>query len=89
MSAPTRMCVGCRRRRPADELIRLTATSGRVEPVAAGAPGRGAYLCPSVECFDEAARRNAATRAFRRPVTMDDIARRRFTAACEGRKAVR
>ena len=61
----------------------------RFGAAAAGAPGRGAYLCPSQQCFDAAAARRAASRAFRRPVMLDDEARHAFMAACQSREAVR
>jgi len=89
MSVPTRTCIGCRRRRPAVELIRLTVSADRAEPATPRATGRGAYLCPCMECFDAAVKRRAAARAFRRPAILDEIARRRFAEACETRKAVR
>ena len=88
-AAPVRSCIGCRQRRPANELIRLVLGGAGVKLAAAGAPGRGAYLCPSQQCFDAAATRRAASRAFRRPVMLDDEARHAFMAACQSREAVR
>ncbi|WP_341869523.1 YlxR family protein [Nocardioides seonyuensis] len=68
---PVRTCVGCRERVTASELLRVTAGSdgeghlvltpdpGRT------APGRGAHVHPTSECFDLAVRRRAFPRALR------------------------
>jgi hypothetical protein len=70
---PQRTCLGCRRRRPAGELVRARVTAdghGVWGPAAARLPGRGAWICPgSTACFDVAARRGAFARAWRRPLT--------------------
>ncbi|HXZ98977.1 MAG TPA: YlxR family protein [Candidatus Binatia bacterium] len=66
---PLRSCVGCRRKRPKQELIRLA-----VDPLGtvildapARAPGRGAYLCRDngVECLKAARRRRSLSRSLR------------------------
>ncbi|MEO9324861.1 YlxR family protein [Nocardioides sp. C4-1] len=68
---PVRTCVGCRRRAAKRELLRVTAGSdadGRPAAVpdpTATAPGRGAHLHPTTECFDLAVRRKAFGRALR------------------------
>ncbi|MDF9717764.1 YlxR family protein [Nocardioides sp. ChNu-153] len=69
---PVRTCVGCRARATKNELLRVTVrlgTDGR-EVVApdptSSAPGRGAHLHPTRECFDTAVRRKAFSRALRR-----------------------
>ncbi|WP_263457656.1 YlxR family protein [Nocardioides pantholopis] len=63
--------MGCRRRATKSELLRVTAGSdphGRPavvpDPVAT-APGRGAHLHPTTECYDLAVRRRAFARALR------------------------
>jgi len=35
------------------------------------APGRGAYTCPRLACFERAASKNAFSRALRRTVRID------------------
>jgi predicted RNA-binding protein YlxR (DUF448 family) len=62
--------VGCRSRRPQDELVRIVATGGGELAEGRSLPGRGAWLCqPSVvACFDLAARRKAFGRALRAEV---------------------
>ena len=68
---PVRTCVGCRERATKSELLRVVVgadADGR--PVAAPdphgtAPGRGAHLHPTTECYDLAVRRRAFARALR------------------------
>ncbi len=65
------MCVGCRKRAAKSELLRVTVGSGvHDQPVVAPdpqgtAPGRGAHLHPTAECYDLAVRRKAFGRALR------------------------
>ncbi|MFZ8998989.1 MAG: YlxR family protein [Ilumatobacteraceae bacterium] len=63
---PVRTCVGCRRRRPRQELFRCVVVDDvvRLDPVG---PGRGAWLCGPA-CIDEAARHRGFDRAFRRRI---------------------
>ena len=67
--APMRTCVGCRRRRPRPELVRLVAgASGAVIlDIPARAPGRGAYLCrdSGMDCLRVALRRRSLSRSLR------------------------
>jgi len=68
---PVRTCVGCRGQAAKRELLRVTAGSGTDgQPVVlpdprATAPGRGAHLHPTAECYDLAVRRKAFGRALR------------------------
>ncbi|WP_344044939.1 YlxR family protein [Nocardioides panacihumi] len=68
---PVRTCIGCRKRATKRELLRVTAGSdahGRpvvVPDPTATAPGRGAHLHPTSECYDLAVRRKAFPRALR------------------------
>ncbi len=68
---PVRTCVGCRERAAKRELLRVTAGSdpdGRpavVPDPTATAPGRGAHLHPTAECYELAVRRKAFGRALR------------------------
>ena len=71
MSEPVRTCIGCRTRATKRELLRVTAgtdthgASAVVPDPDGTAPGRGAHLHPTTECFDLAVRRKAFTRALR------------------------
>lgn len=86
-----RMCVGCRRVREQRELVRMTTdpAAGVVvnPPRRPTAPGRGAYLCPSVACLEKAWSRKVFSRAFRRelPGLREDVVRARFEAELERR----
>lgn len=66
-----RTCVGCRSVRPHHELVRLVlAPDGEVVvDLGRRLPGRGAHVCPKSLCIEQAVRRNALERAFRRPVS--------------------
>jgi predicted RNA-binding protein YlxR (DUF448 family) len=53
---PIRTCIGCRKRRRKEEMVRLTKdpegiffTSGKKD-----LNGRGSYLCPDLICFKKA-----------------------------------
>ena len=78
VSTPERTCVGCRRKRSQDELVRLVAAQGRVVEARPGAPGRSAYLCPEQNCLEAAEKKRAFARAFRGPVTLDPGVRALF-----------
>jgi hypothetical protein len=68
-AGPQRTCLGCRQVRPKAIMIRLVRGSdGRVEMDRAGhATGRGAYVCPVVDCLASAFKGPRLGRAFRRP----------------------
>jgi len=53
---PMRMCLGCQEMKPKKELIRVVRTpEGTVEFDPSGKRnGRGAYICPKVDCFKAA-----------------------------------
>jgi predicted RNA-binding protein YlxR (DUF448 family) len=64
---PTRTCLGCRRRRPKGEMVRLVRRpDGRVEADRAAA-GRGAYVCATGECLERALKPGRLGHAFRKP----------------------
>jgi predicted RNA-binding protein YlxR (DUF448 family) len=70
LSEPTRSCVGCGRKAPQPELIRFVAEGGRLVP-GAGRPGRGAYTCRRLTCFERAAARRAFNRTLRQTVQIE------------------
>lgn len=63
---PVRMCVACREGKPKKELIRIVKNKeGAVGVDLTGkAQGRGAYLCPAVECLEKAVKSRALQRAL-------------------------
>ena len=67
---PVRSCIACRAARPKAELMRLVrAPDGQIALDATGrSAGRGAYVCRSEQCVEQAVRKGAAQRALgRRP----------------------
>jgi uncharacterized protein len=72
MAVPTRTCIGCRRRLPASDLVRLTLVEGRPRAWASGGKrgeGRGASIHPTEACLTAAVKTNAFSRAFRQSLT--------------------
>ena len=72
MTPPVRTCVGCGRKTPQPELLRFTAregqlVSGRQEP------GRGAYTCRRLACFERALARRGFNRVLRQTVSIDAL----------------
>src|SRR5204863_6274806 len=87
-SRPERTCVGCRRKAPTSELVRVVRLSEHEVAVGRNLPGRGAWLCredagPSQRCINVALRRKAFDRAFRAPVA--DAAIHALRAPCTKR----
>ena len=71
---PVRTCVGCRRRGPQDELIRVVRRPDGTVQAGRTLPGRGAWLCAgSPACLQRAARRGALARALRAPVSAEAV----------------
>ncbi len=63
---PMRMCLGCQQMRPKKELLRMVKTpEGIVELDPTGKKnGRGAYLCPQVDCLRSASKGHRLQKAF-------------------------
>lgn len=51
-----RMCTGCMEMKPKKELIRIVKNKeGQISVDLSGKlPGRGAYICRNIECFEKA-----------------------------------
>jgi len=78
-SAPTRTCTGCGRKAPQAELIRFVAHDG-VLTAGAHAPGRGAYTCRRLQCFERAVANRGFARTLRTPVRIDQDLARLYTS---------
>jgi uncharacterized protein len=76
--APVRTCVGCGRRAPQSELLRFTAEAGVLVPGRLK-PGRGAYTCRRLACFERAVDRRAFARVLRQTVSVDRELARLYT----------
>lgn len=63
---PLRMCVVCRTRRPAQELIRVVADKElhelRADSIDKKTQVRGAYICRSTECIKRAEKKRVLER---------------------------
>ena len=64
---PLRQCIGCGEMKSKKEMIRLIKTAeGEILLDATGRKnGRGAYLCPSMECFKKAVKGRGLERSFK------------------------
>jgi predicted RNA-binding protein YlxR (DUF448 family) len=80
-SSRERTCIGCRRKAPVTELVRIHPGPDGPEP-GPGA-GRGAWLCAEdpVTCLEEAVRRKQLERALRRTLRVGDVERLRARLA--------
>ena len=70
---PQRMCVGCQEMRPKKELIRVVRTPEEdilIDPTGKKA-GRGAYVCPQVECLQRACKEKRLEKALQRPISRE------------------
>jgi len=63
------MCIACRQGKPKKELIRVVAAENGLTADETGkAHGRGAYICPDVECLDKAKKIKAFEKALEVPL---------------------
>jgi uncharacterized protein len=86
VSVPVRTCVGCGAAVAWGELVRLKIVGERVVIDRSSAGGRGAWLHPSGECLERAARRRAFGRAFRGVPAAIDLAELRAGLTGSARK---
>ena len=63
---PMRMCVGCREMKPKKELLRVVKPQDGPAHIdrTGKSPGRGAYVCDSVDCLKKARKIKALERAL-------------------------
>ena len=64
---PLRQCIGCGEMKSKKEMIRVIKTAeDQILLDATGRKnGRGAYLCPSMECFKKAVKGRGLERSFK------------------------
>ena len=67
---PMRQCLGCREMKPKKELIRVVRSpENEISLDFKGkANGRGAYICPEMDCLKKAIRGHALEKAFDRAI---------------------
>jgi predicted RNA-binding protein YlxR (DUF448 family) len=70
VTEPIRSCVGCGRKAPQNQLLRFVAKDGRLVP-GSNEPGRGAYTCRRLACFERALSRRAFNRTLRQTVQIE------------------
>jgi len=67
---PQRQCMGCRERRPKREMIRVVRTPEGLVSLDFGGKmnGRGAYICPDMECLKKAQKSKSLERSLEVPI---------------------
>lgn len=88
---PARQCIGCQTSRPKKELVRVVrAPAGEIsiDPVGKK-PGRGAYLCPNLDCLAKAKKKKALERCFEQPVPAEVYEALAVQLAAAGEEAAR
>jgi len=72
---PLRTCVGCGAVTAKRTLIRVVRSPrGEVLPDLTGKkPGRGAYLCPNPQCWDQAVKKGRLERSLRTKLSAEDV----------------
>ncbi|MEN6327447.1 MAG: YlxR family protein [Syntrophomonas sp.] len=70
---PQRMCVGCREMKNKRELLRVVRSpEGNIEIDQTGKKaGRGAYLCPQIECFNQAVKGKRLQKALEHEIPVE------------------
>ncbi|MDQ2086898.1 YlxR family protein [Herbivorax sp. ANBcel31] len=63
---PMRMCLGCQEMKPKRDLIRIVKNKENEISIdfVGKKPGRGAYVCKKIECFDKARKASRFEKAF-------------------------
>jgi predicted RNA-binding protein YlxR (DUF448 family) len=85
VTEPIRSCIGCGRKAPQSQLLRFVAENGVLTP-GAGKPGRGAYTCRRLSCFERAVTRRAFNRTLRRNVRVEPELASLYTSARNGER---
>lgn len=67
---PMRQCVGCREMKMKRDLIRVIRTSENelLIDLTGKKNGRGAYICPSLECLQKAMKQKGLERSLKLPI---------------------
>lgn len=72
---PQRMCVGCQEMKNKKQLIRVVRTPDeKIEIDPTGKlSGRGAYICPELECLTKALKGKRLDKALQRSITPEVV----------------
>lgn len=70
---PLRKCTGCQEMKDKRQLVRIVRNNeGEFSLDFTGKKaGRGAYICPSIECLEKAQKSKGLERSFKSPVPKD------------------
>lgn len=70
---PQRMCVGCREMKEKKQLIRIVRTpEGEVAVDVTGKKsGRGAYICPDIDCLEKAIKNKGIQKALQTEISSE------------------
>ena len=81
---PQRQCMGCRERKAKRDMIRVVRGTDGVVSLDFGGKknGRGAYICPQLECLNKAIRSKALDRSLE--VTIPEEVYARLQKEMEG-----
>lgn len=65
------MCLGCQEMKPKKELIRVVKNKENEISIdfTGKKPGRGAYICKNVSCFEKARKARRLEKAFESPIS--------------------
>ncbi len=88
---PQRTCIACRTGSGKRELVRIVRRSegGANIDLTGKMPGRGAYLCPRTECWEDAIKRGRVETALRtKPQAEDRLKFSEFAAGLAQAKVV-
>lgn len=71
---PQRTCVACRQVRSKRELVRLVSVSGEMVEIdtTGKKTGRGAYLCPALDCWETGLKSGRLEYALRTSLTREN-----------------
>ena len=74
---PMRQCMGCRERKAKKELIRVVRTTEGSVCLDFGGKlnGRGAYICPDIQCLKKAQKAKSLERSLEVPIPDEVYAR--------------
>lgn len=70
---PMRKCVGCQEMKSKKEMIRVIRTADEefLLDATGRKNGRGAYLCPNMECFQKAVKNRGLERSFKQTIPQE------------------
>lgn len=70
---PQRTCMGCQTKKDKRELVRIVRSpEGEISVDATGKkPGRGAYICPSLECLNKVIKSKRLERSLETAISQE------------------